>query len=163
VPQYLHETQAFQNLARLIEEQTKDSGDGTIPRNNSEISADSLQNPSEPDATYRKKGTKRSTGYVMNIIEARDEEKKMSMIVHHDLQPNVVSDVELGKKALDSDLKGVNTLVSDGAYYSAEVVKKATDKEIDLSFSALNGRKAPENKLGTDEFVIDSDSIFSLS
>ena len=35
----------------------------------------------------------------------------------------VVSNTELGKKALDSNLQ-VDTLVSDGAYYFAEIVKK---------------------------------------
>ena len=157
VPQYLHETRAFQNLSRLLEEQTKDLGDGPTPRDNSEISADSLQNPSEPDATYRKKGTKQNIGYVMNTVEARDEEKEMSMIIHYDQQPNVVSDTELGKKALDSDLR-VDTLVSDGAYYSAETVKKAAEKDIELSFTALSGRGAQEDKFGTDEFTIDPDT-----
>lgn len=154
VPQNLHESQAFLNLARLLEEQLDDD----IPKDAKEISSSSLQNPSEPDATYRKKGTKESTGYVMNAVEARDEEKKMSMIIDHDLQPNIVSDVELGQKALDN-IKGVKTLVNDGSYYSPDTVKKAIEKDIELIFSALNGRGAPEGKIGADQFTIDSNKI----
>ena len=86
------------------------------------MAADSLQNPTEPDATYRKKGHKSGIGYVMNVVEARDPEKEMSMIVYAERQPNIVSDSELGLNALDGDLKGVETLVSDGAYYSQEMV-----------------------------------------
>ena len=158
VPHSLRETQAFENLARLLEEQTEDSGDGPAPKDSKEISPSSLQNPSEPDATYRKKGTQQSTGYVMNIVEARDEEKKMSMIVHHDLRQNIVSDVELGSNALDSDLKGVETMVSDGAYYSPETARKAEEKDIELSFSALSGRTPPENKMGADQFTVDPET-----
>ncbi|MDK2901884.1 MAG: hypothetical protein PWR14_788 [Thermosediminibacterales bacterium] len=40
----------------------------------------SVQNPSERDATFRNKTGKKYTGYVVNTVEARDREKKMSMI-----------------------------------------------------------------------------------
>ena len=42
----------------------------------------------------------------------------MSMIVQTERQPNIVSDSELSLNTLDGDLKGVETLVSDGAFYS---------------------------------------------
>ncbi|MGI6097774.1 MAG: transposase [Dethiobacteria bacterium] len=156
VPQTLQETQAFLNLTRLIEEQTEKSGKKNVPRDKGKISPKSLQNPSESDATYRKKGNKEDIGYVMDIIEAWDKEKKMGMLIHHDLQPNVVSDVELGKRALDNELKGTKAIANDGAFYSPELVKKRLD--IEFSFSALNGRKAPKDKLGADRFTIDSDT-----
>ena len=79
----------------------------------------------------------------------------MSMIVHHDFQQNIVSDVELGQNALDSNLKGVRTLVSDGGYYSPETVKKACSENIELSFSALNGRSVSEDSLSSDGFIFD--------
>ncbi len=87
----------------------------------------------------------------------------MSMIVYAERQPNIVSDSELGLNALDGDLKGVETLVSDGAYYSQEMVEKAEEKEIVVSFSALNGRRAPEGKLGADQFEIDAETGLIIS
>lgn len=155
VPDALKDNQAFKNLARLIEEQTDDDHS---PKDDKDQSAGIMQNPSEPDATYRKKGNKSSVGYALNIVETRDNEKGLSMIVHTERQPNIVSDIELGLNTLDADLKGVETLASDGAFYSREVVEKALEKGIEVSFSALNGRHAPEGKLGADEFVIDPDT-----
>jgi len=161
VPPELEQDEAFKILVRLIEEQIGD--DGTTPKGNGELAADSLQNPTEPDATYRKKGHKSGIGYVMNVVEARDPVKEMSMIVYAERQPNIVSDSELGLNALDGDLKGVETLVSDGAYYSQEMVEKAEEKEIVVSFSALNGRRAPEGKLGADQFEIDAETGLIIS
>jgi hypothetical protein len=55
-----------------------------------------MQSPSEPEATYRKKGDKQYTGYVVNTVEARDEEKELSLIIHYEQQPNTTSDSEPG-------------------------------------------------------------------
>ncbi|MGV8149851.1 MAG: transposase [Alkaliphilus sp.] len=82
VPENLQATRAFQNLIRLLDEQTRQTSEGVAPKENKEISSSSLQNPSEPDATYRKKNKKASIGYVLNVVEARDKEKKLSMIIH---------------------------------------------------------------------------------
>lgn len=155
VPGEFKESQPFKNLARLIEEQTDGSHS---PKDDQDLSGGIMQNPSEQDATFRRKGNKSSVGYTLNIVEARDNEKAMSMIVHTERRPNIISDIELGLNTLDADLKGVETLVSDGAFYSQEVAEKALEKGIEVSFSALNGRGAPEGKLGADQFAIDPDT-----
>ncbi len=160
-PENLYETQAYLNLARLLSEQTKQTEAGVFPKANSELSASSMQNPSEPDATYRKKGDKKHTGYVANTIEARDEEKNLSMIIHYEQQPNTTSDSELGCNALDADLNGVKVIANDGAYYSAEAVDKAEERDIEMGFSALTGKKTDEEKLGVNEFELDENNCIS--
>ncbi len=157
-PEKLHQTQAWLNLARLLGEQTNQTAEGTVPKANSELSANSMQNPSEPDATYRKKGDKKHTGYVANTIEARDEEKNLSMIIHYEQQPNTTSDSELGLNALDAALDGVKIIANDGAYYSAEAVEKAEQRDIEMSFSALTGKKAAEDQFGVNEFTLDENN-----
>ena len=92
---------------------------------------------------------------MVNTVEARDEEKALSMIIHHEQQPNTTSDVELGRNSLDADLEGVEVIANDGAYYSVETVEKAEERGIEMGFSALTGKKASENQLGVSEFVID--------
>ena len=74
-PTSLHDSQAYINLARMLSEQATLTEAGATPKENSEILASSLQNPSEPDATYRKKNGKQYTGYVVNTVEVRDAEK----------------------------------------------------------------------------------------
>ncbi|GAH29727.1 unnamed protein product, partial [marine sediment metagenome] len=39
----------------------------------------SLQNPTDPDATYRKKGKKKHIGYTANIIEKFDDAVQLRM------------------------------------------------------------------------------------
>jgi len=152
----LKKPQAFQNLTRLLDEQTRQTDKGAVPMENKEISPDSLQNPSEPDATFRMKANKVHTGYVLNVVEARDNEKEMSMIIYQEEQQNETSDVELDQNTLDAELKGVKDIVNDGAYYSLDTVKKAKELKIEMIFSALNGRKVEDGCFGVNEFVIGS-------
>jgi len=158
IPESLREGRPYENLARLLNEQTKQTDAGVVPKDNSEISANSLQNPSEPDATYRKKGKKANVGYVVNTVEARDEDKGVSMILHHEQQPNITSDVELGQNALDC-ISGVKTLANDGAYYSVDTVEKAEEKGMEIGFSAMTGKKASEDRIGVHEFTIDENDL----
>lgn len=55
-------------------------------------------------------------------------------------------------------MKCVETLVSDGAFYSQEMVEKVLEKGIEVGFSALNGRRAPEDKLSAEQFVINQNT-----
>ena len=158
VPLKLKQTQAYSNLTRLIGDQTTAATGELVVKKAEEIAAGSLQNPGEPEATYRRKGRTESVGYVLNVVEARDQAKDLSMIVHHERRPNIVSDAELGISALGKDLKGVKILASDGAFYSKDIVLSAEKEEIILSFSALNGRPSPENKISANRFTIDKET-----
>lgn len=157
VPENHKDTDEFLTLTRLIDEQLDNPKEGPVPKENKKISSNSLQNPSEPDATYRNKAGKKNTGYALNAVEARDQEKKMSMILHHELQPNTVSDVELGGNALDQ-VNGVEKMACDGAYYSTDNNKKAEEKGIKTTYSAISGRKVKDNILGVNQFDIDPDT-----
>jgi len=154
VPETLQDTEPFANLSRLLEEQTVCSEGKRVPREKEDISASSLQNPSEPDATYRKKKNQDHTGYVLDLVEARDMAKEMSIILYHEEQPNTVSDVELGQNALKSDLCGVEVMANDGGFYAPETLCEAEELQIDMVFSALTGRKAEEGFLGVNEFLL---------
>ena len=49
-----HDTQEYKLLLRVILEQTdRDENGNKVPKDKGDISADSLQNPSDPDATFR--------------------------------------------------------------------------------------------------------------
>ena len=69
-----HEFSEYQLLIRVLSEQGKTDESGKIlPKDKSEITADSLQNSSDPDATYQNKAGKKHKGYVGNIIETVGE------------------------------------------------------------------------------------------
>ena len=68
-------------MQRAIDEQTKNDDKGNrIPKAKEDgMTPDILQNPSDPDATYRSKAGKHHKGYSANLVEAVDE--KGSVIV----------------------------------------------------------------------------------
>jgi hypothetical protein len=109
----ISKTEEFKLLARMLKEQK-----GKSSKN---ISPNSLQNPTDPDATYRKKGKKKHTGYTANIIEKFDDNNRM--IEGYDLQKNTYSD----QKFAEDTIKKLEdaTLIIDGAYFSEEVNNKA--------------------------------------
>jgi len=101
-------TEEFKLLSRMLKEQTRK---GSI-KSSKTISPESLQNPTDPDATYRKKGKKKHIGYTANLIEKFDDKNRM--IEGYDLQKNTYSDQKFAKdtiKKLDKD----TTALIDGA------------------------------------------------
>lgn len=109
----------------MLKEQTRKG----IIKPSKEISPDSLQNPTDPDATYRKKGKKKYIGYTANIVEKFEDKNRM--ITGYDLQKNTYSDQKFAKDTIKKLDKGT-TALADGAYFSEEINKKAKAKGIKM-------------------------------
>jgi hypothetical protein len=103
-------TEEFKLLSRMLKEQTRKGG----IKPSLEISPDSLQNPTDSDATYRKKGKKKHIGYTVNIVEKFDAKNRM--ITNYDLKKNNYSDQKFAKDTIKRLDKG-NTALIAGAYY----------------------------------------------
>jgi len=137
----IRRTEEFKLLARMLKEQK-----GKSSKN---ISPDSLQNPTDPDATYRKKGKKKHIGYTANIIEKFDDNNRM--ITGYDLQKNTYSDQKFAKDTIKRLDKGTTALV-DGAYFSEEINNKAKARGIKMIPTNLVGGGKNNN---CDKFEID--------
>jgi len=137
----IRRTEEFKLLARMLKEQK-----GKSSKN---ISPDSLQNPTDPDATYRKKGKKKHIGYTANIIEKFDDNNRM--ITGYDLQKNTYSDQKFAKDTIKKLDKGTTALI-DGAYFSEEINKKAKAKGIKMIPTNLVGGGKNNN---ADKFEIE--------
>jgi len=124
----IRRTEEFKLLSRMLKEQK-----GKSSKN---ISPDSLQNPTDPDATYRRKGKKKHIGYTANIIEKFDDNNRM--IEGYDLKKNTYSDQKFAKDTIKRLGKGTTALV-DGAYFSEEINKKAKAKGIKMVPTNLVG------------------------
>jgi len=150
------DTEEFKLLQRMLNEQTKDddNSDQLVPKDNKEISSDSLQNPSDPDATYRCKYGD-NIGYTVNVLEIFDENN--SIITSYDLQPNIYDDSQFAIDVIDkiSVPRSEMSLLVDGAYYSYEIAKKASSKNINLIPKDLRGRKPSNEKMSYSNFNID--------
>ena len=119
----------------MLKEQTRK---GRI-KTSLEIAPDSLQNPTDPDATYREKGKKKHIGYTVNLVEKFDDKNRM--ITGYDLKKNTYSDQKFAKDTISKlpvEKDGVTALV-DGAYYSEEIDKKAKSKNIKMIPTNLVG------------------------
>ncbi|MFZ3588651.1 transposase [Bacillus sp. DJP31] len=148
----------FQYLTRLLQDQSVETDEGClIPIEAKQLSPESLQNPSDPDATYRSKNGKGDVGYTVNVVEVRDQKKKVGMILSHDVQTNLYSDAQFGEEFIEQDplSTDISCLSADGAYYRQSSLEKAEKKGIELNFSTMTGRKPAKDKLGVDQFQID--------
>ncbi|MDD2391304.1 MAG: transposase [Desulfobacterales bacterium] len=146
----------YQLLDRVLKDQTEQTPEGKIVlKDKKEISPDSLQNPSDPDATYRSKAGKGHKGYVGNLVETFDE--KGGIITSYDYQKNHHSDSSFCKETIEKLGKQERPmqLLADGAYSSIENMALASENNIELITTALLG-KSPE--IIQAEFQLDVES-----
>lgn len=152
------ETEEFKLLARIIDEQIDDNDDSgfPIPKDDKDISSESLQNPSDPDATYRYKYGD-NIGYTVNVFEQFNEEN--GVILYYDLEPNTYDDSKFSEDIIEElpEQQNILSLLIDGAYYSHEIDQKSQEKNINLIPSGLKGRKPDENNMSYINFTIDEE------
>ena len=155
----VNKSEEFKLLKRIIDEQYDNEKKG--PKDGKEIKPDSLQNPSDPNATYRFKYGN-NHGYAANMVEAVNDGKPM--IVDWEVDTNITSDAKfienyINKKIENNDTTEITEVV-DGAYFSEELDKKAKEANIKLHPTELIGRKPKESNLS--EFVIDEETHLVL-
>ena len=142
----------FQLLERLLDDQTEA---GKLKPNN-QISPKSLQNPSDEDATFRRKAGKGYHGYVANFIE--DCGENGNIITDYDYDVNVHSDTDFAAETIEKlgPQEERTIVITDGAYASDENFKAAEENNIELVATALTGKKPPKIVL---EFQIEENTI----
>ena len=125
------EIEEIANLSRMIQDQTKlDENGKRIPRSNTEIEGSSLQNPYDPNGTYRHKGDQRSHGYTALVGEAYNKDGD-GIIVVRELEPNTVSDQELMRHLY-------GTMSPEGPSIAMSVDAAFTSPELDALGAAKN-------------------------
>jgi len=142
-------------IKRVLKDQTNyEEIKDASPKQGSEITPDSLQNPSDPDATYRKKYGD-NVGYSANVVEKFDDEN--SIITDYDLKENTYDDSRFAKDVLEkkSSQEEELQLLVDGAFYSQEISDMAKEKNIKMIPGELRGRKPSEDKIECSKFKID--------
>ena len=137
----------YQLLLRVLKEQAIQKEDGTYRLRTKEdggMDASILQNPADPDATYREKAGKQHRGYVANVIEASG--KNGSIIEDYQYEQNIHSDSQFLKETLDGMEKQDETvtIVTDGAYSGTQNEELAAQKNVRLVTTNLTGREAED-------------------
>lgn len=133
----------YQLFSRCMSEQTIVDDDKRRLRTKKDGGMDSgiMQNPSDPDATYRSKAGKDHRGYVANLEESVGENG--SVVTNYQFEKNNVSDAAMLKDHIvgtDPAIEPV-TMVVDGAYASTENFELAAEKNIELVPTDLTGKE----------------------
>ncbi|MCD8325708.1 MAG: transposase [Lachnospiraceae bacterium] len=139
------ESSNYQLLLRVIKEQTVEEEDGTLRLRTKEdggMDSGILQNPADPEATFREKAGKQNRGYVANVTEVSGENG--SIVTDYQYEQNTYSDSQFLKDTIEGMGKQEETvtIVTDGAYPSDEARKMAEENNIHLEATNLTGRKA---------------------
>lgn len=109
----------YQLRVRVLREQAVQEEDGTYRLHMKEdggMGSSILQNPADPDATYREKVGKQNRGYVANVTESIDEGG--SIVTDYQYAQNNHSDSAFLKETLEGmeEQDEAVTIVADGAY-----------------------------------------------
>ncbi|MBQ9306273.1 transposase [Butyrivibrio sp.] len=140
------ETTDYQLLLRAITEQCKKDDNGkTVPKSKGDgMGSSVLQNPSDPDATYRVKAEKEHRGYIANIVEAVNANG--SVVTDYSFDANTHSDQDFIKEHLEKQpiAEQHEAIIVDGAYNSEEVRALAEEKNISVLSTGLLGHKPKE-------------------
>ena len=151
----------YKVFKRVIEEQTCLDDEGhRIPKDKTDIAADSVQNPFDVTVTYRYKRGQHH-GHVLNVAEAIDGNGN-GMIVHASLKPNVATDSQMAEEYMSglSDTGPEQTFIADGAYNSDTLEEIAASKNVKVQTTSLTG-KAPEDIMG--DFVLNAEETEIIS
>jgi hypothetical protein len=154
-PESLSGSNEYATMRRMLSEQLKD--DGSL-KENKELSASNLQNPTDPDATYRSKAGKGHVGYVGNVTETC--ENGTNIITSYALEENTYSDQQFGRDEIEKmgPREERVDMMSDGGYASEENFRLAESRNINLVSTGLTG-KTPETMIK--DFVVEDEKIVS--
>ena len=103
-----------------------------------------LQNPSDPDATYRNKSGKPYRGYAANIEETVGRDGPV--VTDYQFDKNTHTDSHFFQESLSAMEKSEEEiiLVTDGGYDGQDNAALAKEKNVKLVTAALIGKEAPD-------------------
>lgn len=136
----------YQFLLRCLSEQTivEDAVRRLKSKEDGGMDSSMMQNPTDPDATFRNKAGKEYRGYAANVDEAVGENG--SVITDYQFEQNTYSDSQFLKDSFERN--GVcdkeSTLVTDGAYFGEENQRLAKQNNVKLVPTAITGVEVPD-------------------
>lgn len=139
VPQY-------QLFVRCLSEQTIAEDGVRRMRRKEDGGLDSsvLQNPSDPDASYRVKAGKVCRGYAANVVESAGSAG--TAVTDYQYEQSIYSDSQFLKDSLNETgiMETESVLVTDGGCGGGENTAPAAEKNIRLITTSLIGKEAPD-------------------
>ena len=157
--------QAYKNLARLFEEQCEveapekddESEDDKIPprvalKKPKDVASDSLQNPSDPDATF---SGHKGQGYQAQIAETCHEENDFELITYVETEGAHESDQNAPGRIHENLIErghAPQAAFVDPGYMSGNNIIEAETQGVDLHGPIVIGNKPSEDKAPLSDF-----------
>ena len=140
------EVTEYQLFVRCISEQTIVENEKRRLRTKEDgiMNSSALQNPSDPDATYRNKSGKLYRGYAANLEETVG--KNGSVVTDYQFDKNTHTDSHFLQDTLSAIEKSEEEiiLITDGGYDGQDNIALAKEKNVKLVTTALIGKEAPD-------------------
>jgi len=137
-------------------EKKKSTVEETVFKPPEKIGGDTLQNPSDPDATYS--GYK-GPGYKVQLAETCHKENPFQVIDYAKVEGAHESDQKSAEE-IHKDLKQrghePHTTYADAGYVSGENIVKAKDEKVDLK-GPVPGKNPEKEKIGVGDFEFDEE------
>lgn len=127
-----------------------------------EIDSDSLQNPHDDEATFRRKHTSEHVGYVANLAETCGGDDPFRLITAVRVATNNTDDGDLLDENVD-DLAamGLADLLTDGGYTHKAAEAHCSEQGITQHFTGIKGTPPPEETLSLAEFDWDGHELLA--
>ena len=135
----------YQLFVRCISEQTiVTDGNRRLKTKEDGMPSDIMQNPSDPEATFREKAGKEHRGYAANITESVGENG--SVVTDYQFEANTYSDSQFIKDyfAKQSDDAPSSVMIADGAYSGEDNIAAAEEKNARLITTDLTGKESDD-------------------
>ena len=153
----------YKLLCRILNEQCEVHSDGTIElKDPKQIRSDSLQNPSDPDATY---SGHKGQGYQVQIMETYSEHEEadkdsteLNLITHVDVEKACTSDTQALLPAIEATIEkdlAPFELQADSLYGSDENCQQAEQYEVEVVSPTMGTEKQTGTTLSDFQFRCD--------
>jgi hypothetical protein len=154
---------SYKLLCRIVKEQCEVRSDGTIElKAPKQIPSDSLQNPSDPDATY---SGHKGQGYQVQVMETYSEHEgaqkdpaQLNLITHVDVQKACESDAQALLPAIEAALEkdlAPEQLQADALYGSDDNCQEAMQHGVEVVSPTMGTEKKKGAALSDFEFRAD--------
>ncbi len=160
-----NEMHSFKQLSRILQEQCNleetDAKSTVSVKTPKEIPSDSLQNPSDPDASY---SGHKGQGYSVQIMETytasndpKDRDQSVNLITHVEVTPSHKSDADALIPAIEA--AGENGLapkevLADSLYGSDKNCQKAESMDVEVVAPAMGAAKYA---ISLEDFAVSND------
>lgn len=130
--------------------------DGIKPRPAEEVSAESLQSPHDPEATYRRKnGEEYPGGYVVAVSETCDPTNDVQLITDVQVAPNTTDDGELLKRSLEGQsgrAVAPDEMTTDGGFTGPTAEEACEAHQTELRPTRIRGGRGDPDRLGWEDY-----------